>query len=120
MMDPSDNAPPEVTIEPADNGFVVRHHQKSTKKDESGRTIRRVASTTDEALSHARTALGGGKKSAKKKSKRDGQTGSGMSAAEGETGSSPSPAAHGLAAHAMHAHSRNHARRRRPRTGGRG
>ena len=75
MMDPSspaDQTPPEVTIEPADNGFVVRHHQRSGKKDEPGRNVRRVASTTDEALGHAKSALGGGGrgKSAKKKSVR--------------------------------------------------
>ena len=104
MMD--DTSPPEVTIEPADNGFVVRHYQRSSKKDESGRTIRRVASSVDDALGHARMALGGtGKaKSAKSSTKfskrkplRDGQLGSGPSVAEGESGSAPapsSPAAH--------------------------
>ena len=68
MMDTSDVAPdrPEITMEPADNGWVVRHHQRSGKKDESGRTIRRVASTDDDALEHARSAMGGGKISKKK------------------------------------------------------
>lgn len=93
MDDSYDSAPPEVTIEPADNGYVVRHRQRGSKKDEPSRTVRRVAATTDEALDHARTALGGGgkSKSAKKKSNRDGQPGTGMSAAEGESGSASSP-----------------------------
>jgi hypothetical protein len=113
------DASPEVTIEPADNGFVVRHYQRGAKKDESGRTIRRVASSTDEALEHARTALGGaGKsKSPKRKPLRDGQTGAGSglgtNAAEaGEQSSSP-------AAHSSRVPSRDRARRRRARVGGR-
>lgn len=57
----SDSMPPEVTIEPADNGFMVRHYRRSGKKDEGGRTIRQVAATADEALGHARRVLGGGK-----------------------------------------------------------
>lgn len=69
-MDSPDATPPEVTIEPADNGHVVRWHQRSTKKDQSGRTVRRVASTVDEALSHAKSALGGGGKSAMKSAKK--------------------------------------------------
>jgi len=99
-----DQTPPEVTIEPADNGWVVRHHQRSGKKDEPGRTIRRVASTDDEALVHARTAMGGGSAVRSKKkysSTRNGQSGSGSGsgspAAEGDGGSAPataSPAAH--------------------------
>jgi hypothetical protein len=107
---PSTADQPEVTIEPADNGYVVRHHQRSTKKDEPGRTIRRVASTTDEALSHAKTALSGGSstKSSKKKSHRgDG-----------------APVLDALSEHALHSSSsasrhRASARRRRPRAGGR-
>ncbi len=66
-----DQTPPEVTLEPADNGWVVRHHQRGSGKDQPGRTIRRVASTDDEALGHAKTAMAGGKIS-KKKSSRDG------------------------------------------------
>ena len=116
MDDQTDSTPPEVTIEPADNGYVVRHQQRGSKKDEPSRTVRRVAETTDEALDHARTALGGGgkSKSAKKKSNRDGQPGTGMSAAEGESGSASSPAAH-----ISRRSSRGSARRRRPRIGGR-
>lgn len=106
MMD--DNTPPEVTIEPADNGFVVRHHQRSTKKDEAGRTIRRVASTTDEALGHAKMALGGGKTS-KKKSSRDGH---GMS--ESGADAVAAPVAHGFGRHV-----RGSAKRRRARGSGR-
>ena len=115
MDDTAPSSAPEVTIEPADNGFVVRHYQRSAKKDESGRTIRRVASTTDEALSHARTALGGtGKaKSAKKKSLRDGQLGT-AGAGDGGAIASTSPAAHSSIKSA-----RGSARRRRPRVGGR-
>ncbi len=111
-----DQAPPEVTIEPADNGHVVRWHQRSTKKDQSGRTVRRVASTVDEALGHAKAALSGGPtKSSKKKSSRDGQSGAGLgSDAEGESGSASSPAAHSFGGK-----SRNSARRRRPRVGSR-
>ena len=120
MIDDSPDTPPEVTIEPADNGFIVRHHQRSDKKDSPGRTIRRLALTREEALGHAGTALSGGSaKSSKKKSARDGQTGSGMSAAEGESGLTSSPAAH--TQHAQHASRRptRSARRRRPRIGGR-
>ncbi len=104
MMDPSDNTPPEVTIEPADNGFVVRHHQRG-KKDEPGRTIRRVASTDDEALSHAKSALNGGGRT-KKKSSRDGRIEAG---ATEDLSSSP-------AAHAMHASGRGRSRARRRRS----
>jgi hypothetical protein len=89
-----DQTPPEVTLEPADNGWVVRHHQRGSGKDQPGRTIRRVASTDDEALGHAKMAMaGGGKASKKKVSNRDGQTGSGLSDAEGESGLTSSPAA---------------------------
>jgi hypothetical protein len=124
------SAPPEVTIEPADNGHVVRWHQRSSKKDTPGRTVRRVASTVDEALGHAKSALGGGggsssARSSKKKSTstRDGQLGS--NASQGDGDSSTSPAAHSQ--HSPHSHSthspRSHAprsaRRRRPRIGGR-
>ena len=117
MIDDSPDTPPEVTIEPADNGFIVRHHQRSDKKDSPGRTIRRLALTREEALGHAGMALSGGSaKSSKKKSARDGQTGSGMSAAEGESGLTSSPAAH--AQHASRRPTRS-ARRRRPRIGGR-
>ena len=105
MMD--DNSPPEVTIEPADNGFIVRHHQRSTKKDESGRTIRRLAMTTDEALGHAKTALGGGKTSKKKSQRGDGAP------AEDTTGGDTQR--HSFGSHSM----RGRARRRRPRSGGR-
>jgi hypothetical protein len=110
--DPSSisDAPPEVTIEPADNGFVVRHHQRSSKKDESGRTVRRVASSVDDALEHARTALGGSSKSSKKKTDhRDGQSGT-ADAGDGST----APAAQSL-----RGPSRGRARRRHPRVGGR-
>ena len=105
-----DNSPPEVTIEPADNGHVVRWHQRSTKKDEHGRTVRRVASTVDEALGHAKSALGGGGKTSKKKSSRDGH---GMS--ESGAGEVAAPVAHSFGGH----HSRSSAKRRRPRVGGR-
>jgi hypothetical protein len=121
--DPSDQTPPEVTISPADNGHVVRWHQRSGKKGESGRSVTRVASSKEEALGHADEALGGGgsTKSSKKRtsSKRDGQTGSGMSAAEEESGSASSPAAHAAAAHSARRPARGSARRRRSRIGGR-
>ena len=116
QSDPGDT-PPEVTISPADNGHVVRWHQRSGKKGEPGRSITRVASSKEEALGHADEALGGGgsTKSSKKRSvKRDGQTGSGMSDAEGESGSASSPAAH-----AARAPRRGSARRRRSRVGNR-
>lgn len=110
MMDAPDQTPPEVTIEPADNGFVVRHHQRSTRKDEPGRTIRRVAATEDEALGHAKTALHGGTgaKSAKKKSTRRGDD----ALAEGAPSEQASPFS------GSHS-SRGRARRRRPRASGR-
>jgi hypothetical protein len=117
--DYASSAPPEVTISPADNGHVVRWHQRSGKKGESGRSVTRVASSKEEALGHADEALGGGgsTKSSKKRSiTRDGQSGAGSDpAAEGESGSTSSPAAH-------HRSSRNltrSARRRRSRIGGR-
>jgi hypothetical protein len=109
-VDEQDQAPPEVTLEPADNGWVVRHHQRSGKKDEPGRTIRRVASTDEEALGHARIAMGGGKASKKKSTRSVGRV------ADDEAGeSSSAPAAHSLSGH----HSRSSAKRRRPRAGGR-
>lgn len=116
--DSSDQAPPEVTISPADNGHVVRWHQRSGKKGEPGRGVTRVASDVDEALVHARSAISGGKPS-KKKFTRDGQTGSGISAAEGESGSASSPAAHAAAAHPARRPARGSTRRRRSRIGGR-
>ena len=103
-MDEMDDSSPEVTISPADNGHVVRWHQRSSKKGEPGRTIKRVASTKEEALGHADEALGGGgsTKSSKKRSvSRDGQLG--MADAGGEPGSTP-------AAHSMRVRSA----RRRP------
>lgn len=102
-----DNYPPEVTIEPADNGHVVRWHQRSAKKDEHGRTVRRVASTVDEALGHAKSALGGIRTS-KKKSSRDGQ-------ADEAGESSSAPAAHSFGGKMA----RGSAKRRRSRVGGR-
>ena len=114
-MDDQDQTPPEVTIEPADNGFVVRHHQRSTKKDQAGRTVRRVAASTAESLPHAGEALGGGRsKSAKKKSiRQDGPA----SAEAGEETSAP-------AAHSLGDRIRSRARsvrsaRRRPRVSAR-
>lgn len=106
-----DNSPPEVTIEPADNGFVVRHHQRSTKKNEHGRTIRRVASTTEEALGHAKSALGGAKP-AKKRSIRGGAVGS-----DAESDSDSGGAAGSVPGH--RGISRARARRSRHRTTGR-
>jgi hypothetical protein len=105
MMD--DNSRPEVTLEPADNGWVVRHHQRSAKRDEPGRTIRRVASTDEEALGHAKTAMGGGKTSKKKSSNRDGQT----TVDTGEGASSP--VAHSFGGH------RSSSRKYRSRSAGR-
>lgn len=102
---------PEVTIEPADNGYIVRHYQRSTKKDEGGRTIRRVASTAEEALGHAGKVLGHagkvlGSKTGKKKSIRgDG-----------------APSEGAIGEHAQHSsasHHRSGVRRRRFRSGGR-
>ena len=84
-MDDMDDSSPEVTISPADNGHVVRWHQRSDKKDGMGRTVKRVASTTEEALGHAGEALGG-KRSKKKTSSRDGQS--------SDAGDASSPAAH--------------------------
>jgi hypothetical protein len=98
---------PEVTIEPADNGYIVKHYQRSTKKDENGRTIRRVASTAEEALGHAGKVLS--TRTSKKKSSRDGHGMSESGAGEGAA----------LAAHSFGGHSRGSARRRRPRVGGR-
>lgn len=95
----------EVTIEPADNGFIVRHYQESTKKDEPGQTIRRVASTRDEALRHAGSVLGGGKTKVEKK--RESSAEAASEAATGSGGGSSAP------------RGRSSARRRRPRSAGR-
>lgn len=105
-MDAPDT-PPEVTIEPADNGFIVRHHQRGDGKKTEGRTIRRLAMTKDEALGHAGTALGGAR--LKKKSHGRGGGALAMDTAEGTTPH------HASGSHSM----RGRARRRRPRTGGR-
>ena len=88
-----DERDPEVTIEPADNGYIVRHYQRGDGKKTEGRTVRRVASTADEALEHAGTVLGGGgrtKSSKKKSDARDGQLGT---ADAGGEDSSSAPAA---------------------------
>jgi hypothetical protein len=115
--DPSMDSSPEVTISPADNGHVVRWHQRGAKKDEPGRTVKRVAMSADEALGHARMALSGtGKaKSPKRKPLRDGQSGAGSSAAEGDGASLASPAAQTMVTRSRS----SSARRRRPRVGGR-
>lgn len=97
--------PPEVTIEPADNGFIVRHYQRSTKKDEGGRTIRRVAATAEEALGHAGKVLGS--RITKKKFTRDDGA-----PAEGASGDHAQ-------AHSSASRHRAGSRRRRPRIGGR-
>jgi len=100
---------PEVTIEPADNGYIVKHYQRSTKKDEGGRTIRRVASTSEEALKHAGSVLGSGTKTSKKKT-------------SSRVGGAPTESAigeHALNSHQASHSSRDRIRRRRPRTGGR-
>ena len=108
----ADSTPPEVTISPADNGHVVRWHQRGRKKGESGREIKRVASTKEEALGHADEALGGGgsTKSSKKRSTR--QVGRVTDDEAGEQSSAP-------AAHAARRPARSSARRRHPRIGGR-
>lgn len=107
--DPSSDTP-EVTISPADNGHVVRWHQRGDGKKTEGRTIRRVAMSSDEALGHAADALGGaGKaKSAKKKSLRS--VGRGEADEAGEASSAP-------AAHSMR--TRSARPRRRARVSGR-
>ena len=118
-VDDSVDTPPEVTIEPADNGYVVRHYQRGAGKGpnaSSGRTVRRVAATTEDALGHARLALSGTAKarSPKRKPLRDGQLGA-SPASEGDGGSglgmTSSPAAQ--------TPPRSATRRRRPRAGGR-
>jgi hypothetical protein len=96
---------PEVTIEPADNGYIVRHRQWGDGKQIEGRTIRRVASTAEEALGHAGKVLGA--RTGKKKSSRDGQANE-----AGESSSAP-------AAQSPGGHSRGSAKRRRSRVGGR-
>lgn len=119
MDDSSDSTPPEVTISPADNGHVVRWHQRGNKKGEGGRSITRVASAKEDALGHADEALGGGgsTKSSKKRSTRN-QVGRGAADDAGEPGES-SGSSQAPAAHAMRRPSRSSARRRRPRVGGR-
>jgi len=105
---------PEVTIEPADNGYIVRHYARSTKKDEPGKTVRRVASTSEEALKHAGSVLHGG--SGKTDKKKSGRRGDGAPA-EGVIGEHAMHHA-GSAHHSASRHSRS-ARRRRSRIGGR-
>lgn len=105
-MDEMDDSSPEVTISPADNGHVVRWHQRSSKKDQPGRTIKRVAMSKEEALGHADEALGGSSKSSKKKLNRDGQ--SALADAGDSGGSAATPAAHSV----MRTRSRSSARRR--------
>jgi hypothetical protein len=93
-----DDSSPEVTISPADNGHVVRWHQRGSKKDEPGRTVKRVAMSSDDALGHAAEALGstGKAKSAKKKSLRSvGHASSAIGADASDAGDGGSaPAAH--------------------------
>jgi len=124
VIDSSDDPrPPEVTIEPADNGHVVRWHQRSSKKDQPGRSVRRVASTVDEALAHAKSALGGGaggSGGSTKSSKKHSSTRSLGRVADDEAGAEvSSPAAHQPASHSLHHSSARRATRRRARTGGR-
>ena len=98
-MDEMDDSSPEVTISPADNGHVVRWHQRSAKKDSPGRTIKRVASTTEEALGHAGEALGGGRRTKKKSSRSVGRSASADEAGEPSMGAgsgSVPPAAHSM------------------------
>lgn len=118
--DPSTESP-EVTISPADNGHVVRWHQRGDGKKTEGRTVKRVASTREEALGHAAEALGGGsgsRKSSKKKSSRDGQTLGADPSDAGDGASVSSPAAQ-TSPHVSRVPRRSTARRRRPRAGGR-
>ena len=106
-MDEMDDSSPEVTISPADNGHVVRWHQRGSKKDDPPRAIKRVAMSEDDALGHAREALGSKSKSSKKKANRDGQ------AASADTGDgATSPVAHSL-------RTRSRSVRRRARATGR-
>jgi len=104
-VDEMDDSSPEVTISPADNGHVVRWHQRGDGKKTEGRTIKRVAMSSDDALGHAAEALGGGGKTSKKKSSRDGQSALADSGDDG--GSAVTPGAH-----AMRTRSRSSARRR--------
>ena len=115
-VDDSVDTPPEVTIEPANNGYVVRHYQRGVGKDSSGRTVRRVAATTEDALGHARLALSGtGKaKSPKRKPLRDGQLGA-SPASQGDGGSGLGMTSSPIA-QSQH---RSATRRRRSRVGGR-
>ena len=109
-----DERDPEVTIEPADNGYIVRHYQRGDGKKTEGRTVRRVASTTDEALEHAGTVLGGGGRTKSSKMKSDARDGArspdprqlGTAGSGEESDSSPS-------AHAMRS-PRSRGARRRP------
>jgi len=105
----ADQTPPEVTIEPADNGFIVRHHQRSGKKDQPGRMIRRLAMTDDEALGHAKTALNGGGPARTAKKKSASRSVGHVADDAGEEGSTPAPAAHQSSSH-----SRARTPRRRP------
>ena len=111
--DYANQTPPEVTISPADNGHVVRWHERSGKKDQPGRSITRVAASKEEALGHADEALGdgGSTKSSKRRTLRD-QVGRGTADEAGEQSSAP-------AAHSARAPRRGSVRRRRPRVGGR-
>ena len=104
---------PEVTIEPADNGYIVRHYERSTKKDEGDRTIRRVASTADEALQHAGKVLGGAGRMSRKRTSRGG------GAATENEAATPSAPSSTLSSHSPHSSRSRSARRRRPRIGGR-
>ena len=116
----ADSTPPEVTISPADNGHVVRWHQRGAKRGEPGRSITRVASSKEEALGHADEALGGGgsTKSSKRRTTATRQVGRVTDDEAGEQSSAP--AAHSPSTHSMHRNqSRGSARRRRARIGGR-
>ena len=115
MDETADQTPPEVTIEPADNGFIVRHHQRSGKKDQPGRTIRRLAMTDDEALGHAKTALNGGGPARTAKKKSNSRSVGHVADDAGEEGSTPAPAAHQTG----HRSGRGRSARRRLRPGGR-
>lgn len=48
----------EVTIEPADNGFIVRTYREG--KDGPGRSIKRVAANPNAAMRHAKELIGDG------------------------------------------------------------
>ncbi len=110
---------PEVTIEPADNGYIVRHYARSTKKDEPGKTIRRLALTKAEALGHAGTALSGGKTEQKKHSRRS----ESMGKESGSLGAAPSGVVGEHSPRRTHSAltsaARGNSHRRRRRVGGR-